>query len=121
MDPASGSIVVSVPAKPDYLGVLRSFAAVVAGELRLSLDDIDDLRLAIDESFTSLVDAAPSATTAVVTFVAAPQELIVTVGVDAGPTLWPPRNAQETLAWKSSQRSSIGPRWSAAPRAARRS
>lgn len=100
MDPVSGSIVVSVPARPEFIGVLRSFAAVVASELRLSLDDIDDLRLAIDEAFTSLLGASASATTSVVTFVPAPQELIVTIGIDAGPTLWPPRDVEGSLAWQ---------------------
>jgi serine/threonine-protein kinase RsbW len=100
MDPVPGSIVATVPARSDFLGILRSFTGVVAAELALSLDDIDDLRLAIDEAFTYLLTGGTSASSVTVTFLAAPQELIVTLRIEADPLPWPPPDAEESLAWK---------------------
>ena len=100
MDPVPGSIVATVPARSEYLGILRSFTGVVAAELALSLDDIDDLRLAIDEAFTYLLSGGTSASGVTVTFVVAPRELIITLGIDADLLPWPPPDAEESLAWK---------------------
>jgi serine/threonine-protein kinase RsbW len=46
---------VSIPAKPEYVHVLRSVAAGVAASLDLTFDDIEDLRLAVDEACAYLL------------------------------------------------------------------
>lgn len=100
MDPVDGSVIITVPSRPDYLGLLRSFAGSVAGPLRLSVDDIDDVRLAIDEAFSYLLALDAAASSVVVSFLSAPDELIVTVAIDAPVSPWPPAAVEETLPWR---------------------
>ena len=45
----------SVPARVDYVHVLRSVIASVAAKLDFSYDDIEDLRLAVDEACAYLL------------------------------------------------------------------
>jgi serine/threonine-protein kinase RsbW len=58
-EPASldGSDVVHIttPAKPEQVAVLRAAAAVIASRLDFTLDDIDDLRILIDEAASVLL------------------------------------------------------------------
>ena len=45
-----GNILISVPADPDYLAVIRSASAQVGTKLGWTLSDVADLRLAVDEA-----------------------------------------------------------------------
>ncbi|MET0908924.1 MAG: hypothetical protein ABWZ99_05590 [Ilumatobacteraceae bacterium] len=49
---------VSVPLRAEYGSILRLIAASLGADAGFSVDDIDDLRLALSEVFSSLVDAA---------------------------------------------------------------
>lgn len=100
MNPVEDSIVISVPPKAEFLGLVRSFVGSVAAGLRLSVDDIDDLRLALDEAFSFLVALDASASSASLSLLPTEHELIVTVAVDAEVSPWPPDATEETLAWK---------------------
>jgi serine/threonine-protein kinase RsbW len=46
---------ISIPARPEYVHVLRKVAAGVAANLDLTFDDIEDLRLAVDEACAYLL------------------------------------------------------------------
>jgi len=62
--PSSGRDVVSVrlPAEGAYLAVLRTTTASLAARLDFTLDEIEDLRIAVDEACCLLLaDAAPDA------------------------------------------------------------
>jgi serine/threonine-protein kinase RsbW len=48
-------IKLSVPARADYVHVLRSVVASVAAKLDFPYDDIEDLRLAVDEACAYLL------------------------------------------------------------------
>lgn len=49
-----------VPASPAYLAVLRTASAGLAARLDLTLDEIEDLRIAVDEAAALLLsDASP--------------------------------------------------------------
>jgi len=98
--PAEGSVIITVPPKPEFLGPVRSFAGSVASHLRLSVDDIDDVRLAIDEAFSYLLTLGSSPSAVIVSFLPTPQELITTVSIDATVSPWPPVSVADTLAWK---------------------
>lgn len=100
MNPVEGSVVIIVPPKAEFFGLLRSFAGSVASHLRLSVDDIDDVRLAIDEACSYLVTLDPSASSISLSFQPTEHELIVTVAIDAAVSLWPPVAAEDTLSWK---------------------
>lgn len=52
-------IELAVPANPDYVGLIRSAAAHIAAHADLTLEAIDDLRLAVDEAFAVLIAHQP--------------------------------------------------------------
>lgn len=55
-------VLLSVPADGVYLGVLRTAAAGLAARLHFSLDEVEDLRMAVDEACAMLIGlAAPAA------------------------------------------------------------
>lgn len=49
---------VSVPFRTEYLSTLRTVAAALGADVGFSIDEIDDLRLAISEVVSSFVEAA---------------------------------------------------------------
>jgi serine/threonine-protein kinase RsbW len=52
---AEGEVRLAVPAQPEYLRMTRILAAGVASRIGFTLDEVDDLRIAIDEVCFSLV------------------------------------------------------------------
>ncbi|WP_369070624.1 ATP-binding protein [Kineococcus terrestris] len=56
--PASDLVELRVPADPAYLTVVRTASAGLAARLDLTLDEIEDLRIAVDEACTLLLDPA---------------------------------------------------------------
>ena len=59
-DSASDAITISVPAKPEHIAVFRAAVGVVASRLEFSLDDIDDLRILVDEAASVLLSSGAS-------------------------------------------------------------
>ena len=51
------TISVSIPASPEYLKVVRLIAAGLASRLRFTIDDIEDLKIAVDELSAYLTGA----------------------------------------------------------------
>lgn len=60
MTKAADCIEMSVPAKPEYVGVIRLTASGVANRLGYSYDDIEDIKLAVAEACTNVVNHAYS-------------------------------------------------------------
>jgi serine/threonine-protein kinase RsbW len=54
-NPGSGTIELAIPAQPVLLQLVRMTAGVVAARADLDLDDIEDLRLAVDELCLALI------------------------------------------------------------------
>jgi serine/threonine-protein kinase RsbW len=48
---------ISVPAQPEQVAVLRAAAGVIATRIDFTLDDIDDLRILIDEAASVLLSS----------------------------------------------------------------
>lgn len=48
----------SIPAKPDYVGIARLTVSGIANRMGFSYDDIEDLKLAVSEACTNAVDHA---------------------------------------------------------------
>ena len=57
---ASGTVELTVPADPAYLSVLRTVIASLAAGQDFTLDEIDDLRIAVDEAGALLLPHAES-------------------------------------------------------------
>ena len=95
---AQGDDVVELrlPADGAYLSVLRTATAGLAARLDFTLDEIEDLRIAVDEACALLLpDAAPGAELTCV-FALADESLSVTVSVLSRTGRVPRRN---TFAW----------------------
>src|SRR5919197_3969477 len=89
-------VTVRLPAASAYLSVLRTATAGLAARLDFTLDEIEDLRIAVDEACAMLLpDAAPGADLTC-RFSLAPDALSVTVEVSSRTGRAPRRN---TFAW----------------------
>jgi serine/threonine-protein kinase RsbW len=54
--PEDSVIRVAVPASPHVLHLLRSVTASIGARMSMSLDDVEELRIAVDEAATLLLD-----------------------------------------------------------------
>jgi serine/threonine-protein kinase RsbW len=89
------TITLRVPAHPDYVGLIRSTAGHVAARADLTVEQIDDLRLAVDEAFALLISHNPSHGDVSVTFEVAVDVLTINlVGPEGSPEL-----DRSTFAW----------------------
>lgn len=52
-------ILLTIPADPEFVRVARVTASGLASRLGFSIDDVDDLRLALDELCHAVLDRAP--------------------------------------------------------------
>lgn len=62
MTDAARTVSLVVPAEAEYVAVLRAAAAVIATRLDFSLDEIDDLRILVDEAASLLIVAGAERT-----------------------------------------------------------
>ncbi|MGH2589571.1 MAG: ATP-binding protein [Actinomycetota bacterium] len=94
------SVRLTVPARPEFVHVLRSVTAAVASRVPLSLDDVDDLRLAVDEACARLLALRGEAKSIRLDLRSLTDRFEVVVAVDAPTPSWPPQVLEETLAWR---------------------
>jgi serine/threonine-protein kinase RsbW len=59
-DPDDTAVDLVVPLRTEFAATLRVVAASLAADADFTVDEIDDLRLAISEVFSSLADGAPN-------------------------------------------------------------
>lgn len=91
---------IEVPARPQYVKVLRSILASVAAGLDSSLERIDDLKMAVGEASSQLLDAAPDGRTLRLEADPLREGLSVDVALDSSALLWPPEDIESTLTWR---------------------
>ncbi len=87
----------SVPADGAYLSVLRTATAGLAARLHFTLDEIEDLRIAVDEACAMLLAGVSSDTELRCRFEMVDGALTVAVSVPAGTQRLP---GTQTFAWK---------------------
>jgi serine/threonine-protein kinase RsbW len=87
---------ISLPAAGAYLSVLRTATAGLAARLDFTLDDIEDLRIAVDEACAMLLAQAAPAATLDCTFELMPDTMKVSVSVITSDGQQPSR---DTFAW----------------------
>jgi serine/threonine-protein kinase RsbW len=97
---SSGTVIVSVPPRAEFVHVLRSVTATVAARIRLSIDAVDDLRLAVDEACARLLAIHSPASSLSIGFGLHGDRLEVTVWLEAAVADWPPAGFEESLSWK---------------------
>lgn len=59
MEELTGPVELTVPARSEHLRVLRLVATSLAASLDLDVDQLDDLRIAIDDLCSMLIEDAP--------------------------------------------------------------
>ncbi|HEV8219277.1 MAG TPA: anti-sigma factor [Streptosporangiaceae bacterium] len=74
-------VLLAVPASPAYLGVLRTATAGLAARLHFTLDEIEDLRIAVDEACAMLLSQAVPGTSLDCTFTLGPDRMTIAVSV----------------------------------------
>ncbi len=72
-----GEVRLEVPASPEFLRVARMMAAGVASRLGFTLDEVDDLRIAIDELCFCLVGRTGRPGTVSLRYLMRPDGLVV--------------------------------------------
>ncbi len=74
---ATGEVRLEVPAAPEFLRISRIMAAGVASRVGFTLDEVEDLRIAIDEVCFSMVGARGRAGTIALRYLLDTDELVV--------------------------------------------
>jgi serine/threonine-protein kinase RsbW len=74
-------VVLVVPASSSYLAVLRTATAGLAARLKMTLDEIEDLRIAVDEACAILLPIAAHDSDVTCTFLVTPAALHIDVAV----------------------------------------
>jgi serine/threonine-protein kinase RsbW len=87
---------VRMPAEGAYLSVLRTATAGLAARLDFTLDEIEDLRIAIDEACAMLLAQAIPGTELECNFELGADQVTITVSVEAAKPIMP---ARDTFAW----------------------
>ena len=87
---------VSMPAEGAYLSVLRTATAGLAARLDFTLDEIEDLRIAVDEACAMLLSQAIPGTNLECDFDLGADSMTITVSVVAAQPRTP---ARDTFAW----------------------
>lgn len=98
---ANGSedvVVLTVPADGAYLSVLRTATAGLAARLHFTLDEIEDLRIAVDEACAMLLPGLTADTDLTCRFDVADTALSVAVSAPAHPDRQLP--GTQTFAWQ---------------------
>lgn len=89
------TIDLAVPAQPEYVGLIRSTAAHIAAHANLTIDAIDDLRLAVDEAFAVLIAHEPETGVVSIRFTIGAEQLDIEL---TGPAGSPPPD-KSSFAW----------------------
>jgi len=91
---------VKVPARPDVVHVLRSVIASVAARAEFTYDEIDDLRLAVDEACAQLLSLDGGAGLTMIVRDLETGGIEVLISIDAEAAAWPPLGVEHTLGWQ---------------------
>lgn len=90
------TVLITVPARAEFLHVVRTVVGSVAARNDLTIDAIEDLRIAVDEACAVLLPLADAGARLIARFDLEPGSLQVAVSVPSDATEPPSRN---TFAW----------------------
>ena len=96
LDGTQDRVTVRMPAEGAYLSVLRTATAGLAARLDFTLDEIEDLRIAVDEACAMLLSLAIPGSALECSFALGRDMMTISVSV---PSLTPQPPASDTFAW----------------------
>jgi serine/threonine-protein kinase RsbW len=89
-------VLITIPARAEFLHVVRTVVGSVAARHDLTIDAIEDLRIAVDEACAQLLVARGSEVS--VRLAATVEELQAVCSTDADVPEWPPDGVEHSLA-----------------------
>ena len=97
-----GPVVVTVPAQAASVHVLRAVVASVAARLELSIDAVEEMRIAIDEAAALLLLLQLDAATVLRAQISADASTVTTLLSTDGALVseWPPPGAEGSWPWR---------------------
>ncbi|HVM12267.1 MAG TPA: anti-sigma factor [Actinomycetota bacterium] len=94
-------VTITIPAQPEFVHILRSVAAGVAARLDYSFDEIDDLRIALDEACAELLRSVPEVEALTVRLIPNEHGLeLIARAEGSADGEWPPPRLEGSLAWQ---------------------
>jgi serine/threonine-protein kinase RsbW len=93
---SDATVVVTAPARAEFLHIVRTVVGAVAARCDLTIDAIEDVRIAVDEACSQLLVANGSTVT--VRMHPIPDGLEVVCSTDAEADPWPPVGISQSLA-----------------------
>jgi len=93
----SADVELRLPADGAYASVLRTTTAALAARLDFTIDDIEDLRIAVAEAAAMVLEFADEGTELTAHFLLAPGEMTVEVSVG---TATPPEPDYDSFGWQ---------------------
>jgi serine/threonine-protein kinase RsbW len=94
----SPAVSAEVPATPEFVQVLRNVAAGVAARLDMPIDQIEEVRLAVTEAASLLLEEA-EATSLRMSIAGSEEAIDVTISSDGTPDPWPSDRALTSWPW----------------------
>jgi hypothetical protein len=91
---------VEVPAREEFVPLLRSVTTAVAGPASLSFDVVADLRLLVDEASAQVLAADDRRRSLALELRALPDGVEALVWSDGRPRTWPPEDVVTSLGWR---------------------
>jgi serine/threonine-protein kinase RsbW len=95
----ASDIAVAIPARPEFIHVLRAVVASVAARLDFPYDAIEDLRIVVDEACAQLLRIEGSAMLRL-RITPSSGEILLLASTDARSESWPTQEAERTLGWR---------------------
>lgn len=89
----SPTVELHVPAESSYVSLLRTTTAALAARMSFTIDDIEDLRIAVDEACAMLLASARPGAVLTCTFELLPDTLEIRVAVPSHSDAAPRRNS----------------------------
>ena len=99
MPPGSSTITASVPAGSEYIHILRTVVCGVASRLGFTIDEIDDLRLVVDEAAAQLLTVRPPGARLELRLEPRPDSLEILLVHQTTDGRWPPADFERSMGW----------------------
>ena len=94
-------VVVTIPARPGFVHVLRTVVASVAARLDLAMDGVEEMRIAIDEAAALLLHLHAPATVLRAELTADATWLTIRLSSDVAISSdWPPPGTEDAWPWR---------------------